>query len=315
MRPCVVAFSGRENFQCVICRAPADRALPSCSSCGGEASFAQIDGARLALVQKVPQIGPARAGQPNARKARVEQLSTVAQVEVSRLITIPAIDVVLGGEGHDGEIEPGVALGSLVQIAGDPGAGKSTLLLQACGAVASRGQDVLYGTGEESASKIRSRAERLNLFSGDDGNTCAAHLGVLATRVIEEFLDEVRKRRPALAVYDSEQVARSRVLEAPSRSAQMVLYVADQTFTLAHLLGETVIVLVRQMVKDGSAAGPLAADHWSDANLMFRRDGQIRVLSCEKNRDGPEHRTARLAMTARGLVSCEDAPAEADLQG
>jgi DNA repair protein RadA/Sms len=305
-------FATRDKFRCVLCGATADRVLPQCSSCGGESTFQPMDVHALSqqVVRSLPGIIRPPPNLTNvSRKARVEQLSTVPQVEVSRLLVHPAIDYVLGGEDLDGNVEPGIAVGSLVQIDGDPGAGKSTLLLQAMGNVAKH-YPCIYGSGEESTAKIRSRAERLRLFSGEHGEAVSNNLGAMGTRIIEDFIDEVRKRRPTLAIYDSKQVARSnRIADAP-KSIQMMLYVIDQLFSLAHALGDTVIILVCQRVKDGTAGGSLADEHGTDSLLRLNRveNSVFRVLSCGKNRDGPEHRVMRLAMGAGGLVGLPESP-------
>ena len=50
--------------------------------------------------------------------------------------------------------------GETIGIIGANGAGKSTLCLNICDKVASLGKNVLYASGEESASQIKSRANR-----------------------------------------------------------------------------------------------------------------------------------------------------------
>ena len=62
------------------------------------------------------------------------------------------LDLVLGG---------GVVEGSLVLIGGSPGIGKSTLLLKIASNLAKDGRKTLYVSGEESASQIKMRAQRL----------------------------------------------------------------------------------------------------------------------------------------------------------
>ena len=57
--------------------------------------------------------------------------------------------------------------GSLILIGGDPGIGKSTLLLQVSAQINQGGHRVLYISGEESASQIKLRAERLGVKGTD----------------------------------------------------------------------------------------------------------------------------------------------------
>ena len=56
----------------------------------------------------------------------------------------------------------------MVLIGGDPGIGKSTLLLQISGQLANLGKKILYIAGEESASQIKLRAERLGVRGDSD---------------------------------------------------------------------------------------------------------------------------------------------------
>src|SRR4029078_5889020 len=55
----------------------------------------------------------------------------------------------------------GFVRGSTLLVGGDPGIGKSTLLLQTAGALANRGEKVVYVSGEEAVAQIRLRASRL----------------------------------------------------------------------------------------------------------------------------------------------------------
>ena len=65
------------------------------------------------------------------------------------------LDRVLGG---------GIVMGELILVGGDPGIGKSTLLLQIC-ENAGKTKKILYVSGEESASQINIRANRLGVFT------------------------------------------------------------------------------------------------------------------------------------------------------
>src|SRR4029079_10812629 len=92
--------------------------------------------------------------------------TTLAEVELTQDVRLPTglaeMDRVLGG---------GLVAGSVVLLGGDPGIGKSTLLLQAAAGIAAAGvaERVLYATGEESASQVRLRADRLGLLAGPGG--------------------------------------------------------------------------------------------------------------------------------------------------
>ena len=63
---------------------------------------------------------------------------------------IAELDRILGG---------GIVAGSLILLGGEPGVGKSTLALQL--ALALKGKNILYVSGEESEDQISMRAQRL----------------------------------------------------------------------------------------------------------------------------------------------------------
>ena len=79
-------------------------------------------------------------------------LSEITSINESRTKTqITELDRVLGG---------GIVDGSVILIGGDPGIGKSTLMLQLAEKIDDK--KILYVSGEESASQIKLRADRLN---------------------------------------------------------------------------------------------------------------------------------------------------------
>ena len=71
----------------------------------------------------------------------------------ARATGVSELDRVLGG---------GLVPGAAILLAGEPGVGKSTLLLSVAAQTAAKGIPALYISGEESASQVRLRAERIN---------------------------------------------------------------------------------------------------------------------------------------------------------
>ncbi|EPZ62035.1 recA bacterial DNA recombination family protein [[Clostridium] sordellii ATCC 9714] len=90
----------------------------------------------------------------SSRPLNINSIETIKEQRFSTCIN--ELDRVLGG---------GVVKGSLVLVGGDPGIGKSTLLIQVSSNVANSGKKVLYISGEESASQIKMRAQRLGIKS------------------------------------------------------------------------------------------------------------------------------------------------------
>jgi DNA repair protein RadA/Sms len=128
-----------------------------------------------------------------------------AQAETRVASSITELDRVLGG---------GIVPGSLVLIGGDPGIGKSTLLLQAMHKLAEQIGEVLYVSGEESASQTRLRGERLG----------ASHprLLILAENSLEAILAHAATLKPRAMVVDSIQTVWTSSLESAPGSVSQV---------------------------------------------------------------------------------------------
>src|SRR3954467_10131790 len=142
-----------------VCQSCAESFLPwegQCRACSAWNSLVET------TVRAEPRVArPRHDGWATA--ATPFRLDEVVEPARARLpIGIGELDRVLGG---------GLVAGSVVLLGGEPGIGKSTLLLQAAaGAAAIAGpESVLYATGEESASQVRLRAERIGLLGGAGG--------------------------------------------------------------------------------------------------------------------------------------------------
>ena len=89
----------------------------------------------------------------------------------------------------------GLIRGMVVLLGGDPGIGKSTLLLQAADTLATDGV-VLYVSGEESASQIKLRADRLGMKNDID---------ILCETDLDQIIDEATNTRCSVLIVDSIQ--------------------------------------------------------------------------------------------------------------
>ena len=145
--------SPKSQFICNACGAASPRWLGKCPSCGAWNSLEEV-------ITNPTQgvVGKNRlSGQPQALGGASE-VATLSDIRAQSVARTPSgmgeLDRVLGG---------GVVEGCVVLIGGDPGIGKSTLLLQALDALQLQGQQTLYVTGEESASQVALRAQRLGL--------------------------------------------------------------------------------------------------------------------------------------------------------
>ena len=88
----------------------------------------------------------------------------------------------------------GLVAGSIVLIGGEPGIGKSTLVLQ--NILSIRGKRILYVSGEESASQLKMRADRIGRLSDNCYIVCDTSL--------ENILGHIKQVEPELVVVDSD---------------------------------------------------------------------------------------------------------------
>lgn len=200
--------------------------------------------------------------------------------------------------GLDGILGSGFVPGGVILLGGEPGIGKSTLLLQVAAAMERSGQAVVYVSGEESLSQIRSRAERLGMLG--------ERLTAMATNQSEDILS-CMEDRPALVVVDSVQTMVSNRAEGLPGSVSQVRAVATALTERAKQTGVTVI-LVGHVTKDGQIAGPKLLEHMVDTVLYLEGDKEhlFRILRVVKNRFGPSNEILLFEMREQGMSVVED---------
>lgn len=200
------------------------------------------------------------------------------------------VDRVLGG---------GLVAGSVTLVGGEPGIGKSTLMLQLVGAVAEAGQKALYVSGEESASQVRSRADRLGALHDD--------LWLVGETVLPHVLGHLDEVKPDVVVIDSVQTLVNPELSSAPGSVAQVRECAHQLVQEAKRRG-IALLLVGHVTKEGTLAGPRVLEHVVDTVLEFDGDRQhgLRLLRASKHRFGPTSEVGLLQMDERGLAPVDD---------
>ena len=286
----------QSRFVCQACGAEFLRWEGQCRSCAAWNTL--VETVITARAREARDKG-ARAGSSGAPEPT--PLSAPGEAPAARLSTgLRELDRVLGG---------GIVPGSLLLIGGEPGVGKSTLLLQVAGGIASAARgggaspEVLYATGEESASQLRLRAARLGLGSGP----AADGIAVLATSEVGAITEAARARRPALVVVDSIQTMTVDELDGPAGSVGQVRESALRLMELAK--GEGIaVVLVGHVTKDGSIAGPRTLEHLVDAvvDIGGERGGVMRLVRASKNRFGSTDELGVFEMVESGLREVAD---------
>ena len=269
----------KTQFVCNNCGYASPKFLGRCPNCG-----------------KWNTLVEERMSDPKAeRKSRVsfdgkhtqpQLISDVAMHEEPRVKTgMEELNRVLGG---------GVVDGSLVLIGGDPGIGKSTLLLQLSGQLAETQRKVLYVSGEESASQIKMRAERLKvnserfyLYPETDMSSVRA--------VIEEL-------HPEYVISDSVQTMQEPDIESAVGSVSQIREITAELMQIAKTNNITIFI-VGHVTKGGAIAGPKILEHMVDTVLYFEGDlhHTYRILRAVKNRFGSTNELGIFEMREEGL--------------
>jgi len=228
------------------------------------------------------------AGRSLVGRAAPQRLADVpSPSDEGRILTgMSEFDRVLGG---------GIVRGALVLIGGDPGIGKSTLLTQVAGHLASHGGRTLYVSGEESATQIKLRAERLGVAADDL---------LLHNETDVTLIDAaIRHEKAGFVIVDSIQTMQHPEVESAPGSVSQV---RASTAALAQVAkGEGIpIFLVGHVTKEGTLAGPRVLEHMVDTVLTFEGDRHYayRILRAVKNRFGSTDELGLFEMHEEGLV-------------
>ena len=270
-------------FECQACGNQQSKWVGKCPQCGAWDSFLELNAQQIETLKEISK--------STAKPSLAKQISEVEIEKITRISTQNSeLDLVLGG---------GVVEGSLVLIGGSPGIGKSTLLLKIASNFAAQGKKTLYVSGEESASQIKMRAQRLDAVK--DG------LFLLTEILLENILAEVRKNEYKILVIDSIQTLYSeKIASAPGSVSQ----VREITFELMRLAkNENICVfIIGHITKDGSIAGPRILEHMVDVVLYFEGDSsrELRMLRGFKNRFGSTSEVGIFEMSQHGLVSANE---------
>ena len=272
-------------FACQTCGHHTTKWLGRCPECGAWNTFVEE--------LQVPS-RPAR--QQGAGTAQLPlPLTEIARSGEERLLTgIGELDRVLGG---------GLVRGSLVLIGGDPGIGKSTLLLQAAAGLSyghtAEQHPVLYVSGEESASQLRMRGDRLGVNS--------QHVYIFTETSMELIREQVTRLQPRVLVIDSIQTVFTADLSSAPGSVSQVRESTAHLMTLAKTL-DVPVMIIGHVTKEGAIAGPRVLEHMVDTVLYFEgeRHHAYRILRAVKNRFGPTNEIGMFEMRQTGFAEVEN---------
>lgn len=188
----------------------------------------------------------------------------------------------------------GIVPGSLILIGGDPGIGKSTLLLQVSAQINQGGHRVLYISGEESASQIKLRAERLGVKGTD--------FYIYPETDIEAIRNTIERIKPEFVIVDSIQTMIHPDNTSTAGSVSQVRECTAEFMRIAKS-NDIAIFIVGHVTKEGAIAGPRMLEHMVDTVLYFEGDRHhaFRILRAVKNRFGSTDEIGVFEMIEGGL--------------
>ena len=270
-----MAKSVKTVWFCNECGADSPKWVGRCPACGAWNSMVE---------EKVSAKSKGIVNIDGKRKSVPRKVSEISTADEPR-ITMPSDELnrVLGG---------GLVPGSMVLIGGEPGIGKSTLVLQNILSIRSR--TILYVSGEESATQLKLRADRLGRVS----DNCY----IVTETSLENIMEHIRDLKPGLLIVDSIQTIASDAIESAAGSVSQVRECAVQLLKYAKESAVPVL-LIGHINKEGSIAGPKVLEHIVDVVLQFEGDNNYmyRILRSIKNRFGSTSEMGIYEMCRRGL--------------
>lgn len=277
----------KSKFVCQSCGYETPKWMGKCSNCNEWNSFEEV------IIDE--QKNKKSDIKLNANRKLIKKLTEVTSSNSNRIVTsINEFNRVMGG---------GIVQDSITIISAKPGAGKSTLLLQIANDIAHNGFKVLYASGEESDSQLKSRAERI--LKDIDEN-----IWILSDTSMDNVLEYIDEINPDLIIVDSIQVF---TLEEcmPSRagSPTQTMECANKLLSIAKDVERPrAIILVGQMNKNEEIAGLRALEHLVDTVLIIdgENEEELRSLQSTKNRFGGTGEIGFFEMSETGMISIDN---------
>ncbi len=268
----------KTQFVCQNCGYNSPRYLGRCPNCGEWNTLVE---------ERIADEVPNRKSRVSfgGQSAKAELIKDVSLEEVPRVKTnLKEFNRVLGG---------GVVPGSLVLIGGDPGIGKSTLLTQVSGQLSSKGR-VLYVSGEESATQIKMRADRLGVGGGE--------FYLYPETDMSNIRDQITELNPTFVIIDSVQTMQEPDITSAVGSVSQIREVTAELMQIAKT-NQITIFIVGHVTKGGAIAGPKILEHMVDTVLYFEGDlhHTYRILRAVKNRFGSTNELGIFEMREDGL--------------
>ncbi len=267
----------RVKYICSNCGYESLRWLGKCPECDNWNTFTEE------IIETGNRKASAYKGTLNLKK-----IDELEDAEKNRIVTgIGEFDRVLGG---------GFIPGSVILLGGDPGIGKSTLAMQAASRINNK---ILYVTGEESASQIKTRAARLKIKSDN--------FFVLSETDINIIIAAINSLSPSLVIIDSIQTMYRSELDNSPGTITQIRECTSQLMETAKK-NNISILIVGHVTKEGFIAGPKVLEHMVDTVIQFEGESHhaFRILRAQKNRFGSTNEIGIFEMHEDGLTEVKN---------
>ncbi len=264
------------TYSCIECGYVSFKWLGKCPQCGSWSSFEE-DEISVDIKKSIEK-------RTNTDK-KVYEFASIDYIEEDRYKTgLQEFDRLLGG---------GLLKGEVVLITGNPGIGKSTLLLQVANLYQKYGE-ILYISGEESASQVKNRGNRLKI-TGDK-------LFVMSEMDIMNIYEYIMSKKPKVVIVDSIQTLYNSNIDSIAGSPTQI---KESTLKIIEMAKKYDIsfFIVGHITKDGKVAGPKLLEHMVDAVFNFEGEEGLyyRILRSTKNRFGSTNEIAVFSMEEDGM--------------
>ncbi len=263
-------------FHCSHCDAQHLKWQGRCGECGKWGTLAEEVGSAQSKIKN--KKGAAAAPILNLKNAssRVETHTSTGTEELDR---------VLSG---------GLVPGSVTLLAGEPGVGKSTLVAQLASTFRSGDSGAYYASGEESEGQVLMRFKRLGIDPSPISFSNATDVG--------SIIAASEKLKPSILIVDSIQTMVPSEVDSLPGSPSSVRAATAQLIGYAKA-SNVPIVIIGQVTKEGSIAGPKTLEHLVDTLLTLEgdRSSMYRILRASKNRFGSTDEVGIFEMTSAGM--------------
>lgn len=273
-------------YRCSVCNYESIGYLGKCPECNSWSSLEEV-----MIDTKQKSRSQARLFEKKAIK-KLEEISSKNSDRIES--SLKEFDRVMGG---------GIVRDSVTILTAKPGAGKSTLLLQIANNLATKGYKILYASGEESESQIKSRADRVI-------KEIHENMWVVSDNSMDNLLESIDEIDPDFIIVDSIQTFT--LEDFPNSRPGSPTQTMECAYELVKKAKNTSrprsIFIVGQMTKEDELAGVRALEHLVDVVLLIEGESgeELRTLITSKNRYGSTGEMGFFNMTEEGMLSIDN---------